>query len=111
MKYEDKIVMDVFEKYLFLKDMLVEFVNIIILVKENKNILKIVNNIKIVMCKDVRDKLNKIISSCVEIIYVNYLNVVGMGISDVRFEGDKMFEELCIVVYCLDKILILYGEK
>lgn len=97
LKYEDKTAMDVFEKHPLLKDTLVEFVNITTLAKENKNIPKTVNNTKIAMSKDVRDKLNKIISSRAEIIYANYSNVVGMGISDVRFEGDKMFEEPCIV--------------
>lgn len=111
LKYEDKTAMDVFEKHPLLKDTLVEFVNITTLAKENKNIPKTVNNTKIAMSKDVRDKLNKIISSRAEIIYANYSNVVGMGISDVRFEGDKMFEEPCIVVHCLDKTLIPYGEK
>lgn len=111
LRYEDKTAMTVFQNLPHPKDTVVEFVNITTLAKENKSMPKTVNNTKTAMCKDVRDKLNKIISSRAEIIFANYSNVVGMGISDVRFEGDKMFEEPCIVVHCLDKTLIPYGEK
>lgn len=111
LRYEDKTAMTVFQNLPHPKDTVVEFVNITTLAKENKSMPKTVNNTKTAMCKDVRDKLNKIISSRAEIIFANYSNVVGMGVSDVRFEGDKMFEEPCIVVHCLDKTLIPYGEK
>lgn len=55
--------------------------------------------------------LKKIIFECGEKIYVRYLNVIGIGISVVRCEGDGIYEILCIVFYCLDKIFILFGEK
>lgn len=88
LRYEDKTAMTVFQNLPHPKDTVVEFVNITTLAKENKSMPKTVNNTKTAMCKDVRDKLNKIISSRAEIIFANYSNVVGMGISDVRFEGD-----------------------
>lgn len=110
LRYEDKPAMTFFQNLPLPKDTLVEFVNITTLAKENKNMSDTVN-CRTAMCKDIRDKLNKIISNRAENLYANHSNVVGLGISDVRFEGDKMFEEPCIVVHCLDKSLIPYGEK
>lgn len=34
-----------------------------------------------------------------------------MKISNVRCVGDIIKDELCIVLYCLDKILIFFGEN
>lgn len=34
----------------------------------------------------------------------------GFGVSNVKYEEDNFIEGFCIVVYCLDKDLILYGE-
>lgn len=43
--------------------------------------------------------------------YVNYLNVIGFGISNVRYVVGNIIYEFCIVIYCLDKLIILYGEN
>lgn len=40
-----------------------------------------------------------------------YTNVVGLGINNVRFIGDNIISQPCIVIYCLDKSIIPYGEN
>lgn len=37
--------------------------------------------------------------------------IVGIGISNVRCINGNFIWELCIVIYCLDKLIILFGEK
>lgn len=44
-------------------------------------------------------------------IYAQYSNVIGIGISQVRCVGDMIINEPCIVLYCLDKTIIPFGEK
>uniref|UniRef100_A0A8W8NLM9 Uncharacterized protein n=1 Tax=Magallana gigas TaxID=29159 RepID=A0A8W8NLM9_MAGGI len=44
-------------------------------------------------------------------IYAQYSNVIGIGISQVRCVGDMIINEPCIVLYCLDKNIIPFGEK
>lgn len=44
-------------------------------------------------------------------IYAQYSNVIGIGISQVRCVGDMIQNEPCIVLYCLDKTIIPFGEK
>lgn len=56
-------------------------------------------------------ELKKIIQEYGEKIYVRYLNVVGLKISNVRCVGGIKKDELCIVLYCLDKILLFFGEN
>lgn len=63
------------------------------------------------MFDDIRFELNNIINSEVEKIYVNYLIVFGFGVDNVRYDGKELVSEFCIVIYCLDKFLLLYGEK
>lgn len=55
--------------------------------------------------------LSDIIYSYVEWLYVNYLIIVGIGISNVRFLYGNIIYMFCIVIYCLDKLIILFGEK
>lgn len=61
--------------------------------------------------RSTRLTLKKIISERGEQIYARYSNVIGIGISAVRREGDGIHETPCIVFYCLDKTLIPFGEK
>lgn len=55
-------------------------------------------------------QLKKIIEDNGEKIYARYSNVVGLQISNVRCVGGIKKEEPCIVLYCLDKTIIPYGE-
>lgn len=56
-------------------------------------------------------KLGQVIQEHGEKIYARYSNVVGIGVSQVRRVGNTIKEEPCIVLYCLDKTLIPYGES
>lgn len=57
------------------------------------------------------NQLNEIIEDQGEKIFARHSNVVGLQISNVRCVGDLKKEEPCIVLYCLDKTLIPFGEK
>lgn len=63
------------------------------------------------MDKLTRTKLKKVIHEYGEKIYALYSNVVGMGISKVRCVDNEIQEQPCIVLYCLDKTIIPFGEK
>lgn len=56
-------------------------------------------------------ELKKIIQEHGEKIYARYSNVVGLKISNVRCVGDITKDEPCIVLYCLDKTLVPFGEN
>lgn len=56
-------------------------------------------------------KLGKTIQEQGDKIYAKYSNVVGIGISPVRSINNKILEQPCIVLYCLDKAIIPFGEK
>lgn len=56
-------------------------------------------------------KLEKVIERNEENIFESYLIVIGFGISSVWCNGKKILLEFCIVVYCLDKNIVLFGEK
>lgn len=56
-------------------------------------------------------KLGQIIQKHCDRIYASYSNVIGIGISQVRCDGTTIKNEPCIVLYCLDKSLIPFGEK
>lgn len=58
--------------------------------------------------KNVWEMLSKIIKNQGERIYVKYLSVVGFGIGNMDCNGQIMF---CIIIYCLDKDLVLFGEE
>lgn len=44
-------------------------------------------------------------------MYSRYLNIIGIGISNVRCDGEIVLKEFCIVLYCLDKYIVLFGEE
>lgn len=56
-------------------------------------------------------KLGQIIQKHCDRIHASYSNVIGIGISQVRFDGETIKKEPCIVLYCLDKSIIPFGEK
>lgn len=55
--------------------------------------------------------LGEIIHEKGEQIYARYSNVIGIGVSPVRCVGCEILEQPCIVLYCLDKSIVPYGEK
>lgn len=56
-------------------------------------------------------KIGQIIQRHSDRIHASYSNVVGIGMSQVRCVGDTIVREPCIVLYCLDKSIIPFGEK
>lgn len=44
-------------------------------------------------------------------LYANHSNVIGLGMSNVRSIAGTIREEPCIVIYCLDKSIIPFGEN
>lgn len=58
-----------------------------------------------------RKQLKLIIQEHRKKIYALFSNVVGLRIGKARQVGDLIQEEPCIVLYCLDKSLIPFGEK
>lgn len=66
---------------------------------------------EIPLSDDIRSELNNIINSEAEKIYANYSIVSGLGVDNVRYDGKESVSEPCIVIYCLDKFLLPYGEK
>lgn len=56
-------------------------------------------------------QLGQVIQEHGEKIYAKYSTVVGIGVSQVRRIGKIIQEEPCIVLYCLDKTLIPFGES
>lgn len=91
-----------------------EFVNV---AENSKEISKEVEKINLhekkapAFKKSAIKKLGEIIQEHGEKIYARYSNVIGIGISQVKHFGSKIQEQPCIVLYCLDKTLIPFGEK
>lgn len=63
-----------------------------------------------VLPNDIRNKLSEIINRQAEKIYAKHTTVTGIGVSNVRYEGDTLISDPCIVIYCLDALLLPYGE-
>lgn len=57
----------------------------------------------------VQQALGEYIDSNAEKIYAKYSNVIGIDVSNVLTRDNK--ETPCIVLYCLDKTIIPFGEK
>lgn len=60
--------------------------------------------------KETREKMNKVIRRHTEILFANHSSIIGIKKSNVRSHHDKMRNEFCIVLLCLDKSIIPYGE-
>lgn len=58
-----------------------------------------------------KKSLYEVIQTHGEKIYACYSNVIGIGISPVRCEGETIKNEPCIVLFCLDKNFIPFGES
>lgn len=60
---------------------------------------------------DEKNILNEIVNTEGEKIYAKYSQVIRMGISSVYRRNQQSINKPCIVLYCLDKTLIPFGEK
>lgn len=58
-----------------------------------------------------RKQLKQIIQEYGDKIYARHSNVVGIRIGKARRVGDTIQEQPCLVLYCLDKFLVPFGEK
>lgn len=58
-----------------------------------------------------RIEMKKVIQEHGKKIFAKHSNVVGMCISNIRCVSDWTLPEPCIVLYCLDKTLIPFGEE
>lgn len=63
------------------------------------------------MNEEHRLKLEEVLEKNEENIFESYSAVIGLGISSVRCDGKNIRPEPCIVVYCLDKNIVPFGEK
>lgn len=94
-------------------DLRFEFVN---LAKKSREIKKKNEELQMLERKasgieeSTRIKMKKVIQEHGEKIFAKYSNVVGMCISNIRFVNDYTLVAPCIVLYCLDKTLIPFGE-
>lgn len=97
----------------FSKDIQFEFVN----VEKSKDRNKEVEQLRILERKapavdtSTRKLLKQIIQDHGKKIYALFSNVVGIQIGKARRVGNFIQEEPCIILYCLDKCLIPFGEK
>lgn len=97
----------------FSKDIQFEFVN----VEKSKDRNKEVEQLRILERKapaadtSTRKQLKQIIQDHGKKIYALFSNVVGIQIGKARRVGNLIQKEPCIILYCLDKCLIPFGEK
>lgn len=94
------------------RDTIFEFVNVNKLkqsqtvdeIKETERKPRSVDNSK-------RKELLQIIRKNRKKIFARHSNVIGIRIGNVRQKRDLIEEQTCIILYCLDKTLIPFGEK
>lgn len=95
-------------------DTICEFVNIKDQLKKNQKEAKEIQDYERrgnEFSLQTKQNLNQIVNVEAEKIYAKYSNVVRIGISGVLHENQKLIYKPCIVLYCLDKNLIPFGEK
>lgn len=98
----------------FKDNLRIKFVIIVDKIKEmldEMNKIRYMEDISFLVLELERNCLSNIIYSYVECLYVNYLIIVGIGISNVRFIDGIIIDMFCIVIYCLDRLIKLFGEK
>lgn len=61
--------------------------------------------------KEARQRVNEVIKRTSEKVFANHSNIIGIEISNVRSENNKMLHELCIALLCLDESIVPYGES
>lgn len=59
----------------------------------------------------IKNNASQVINNQARYLYANHSNVIGLGISNVRYVAGNIIHEPCIVIYCLDKSIIPYGEN
>lgn len=64
-----------------------------------------------VIDESTRSKIQEVIDDAKRAIFANHSTVIGIRISNVRNKGESIIEEPCIVLYCLDKHIVPFGEK
>lgn len=80
-------------------------------IMQNVNEIRKLENNNSVFDPSTKTSLKKTIQGHEDKIYARYSAVIGIGFSQVRSVGKTMQIEPCIVLYCLDKTLIPFGEK
>lgn len=60
--------------------------------------------------KETREEMNKVIKRHAKFLFANHSSVIGIEISNVRWDNNKFVNELCIVLRCLDESILPYGE-
>lgn len=60
---------------------------------------------------EARQKVNTVINRHAEQVFANHSGVIGIEISNVRSDNNRMINELCIVLFCLDESIRPYGES
>nr|XP_034322816.1 uncharacterized protein LOC117688713 [Crassostrea gigas] len=82
-----------------------------------KDILKNMENIEKLeqsgpeIDNETHEKMKEVIKRHAEQIFANHSSVIGIEISNVMSRHDKMRNELCIVLLCLDESILPYGES
>lgn len=95
------------------KDIQFEFVNVERSKDKNKEVeqLKVLERKAPAVDTSTRKQLKQIIQEQGKKIYALFSNVVGIRIGKPRRVGNSIEKKPCIVLYCLDKSLIPFGEK
>lgn len=113
-KEEEKAKAD-FKKAVFIsEEMHIEFVN---LDKRSKEILKEREEIQKhekkarVIGESKRLQIKKVIKKNKRIILKQHSNILCITSSNVRYDGKTFSTEPCIVLYCLDKNIVPFGEE
>lgn len=90
-----------------------EFVNVERSKGENKEVEELKQRERKAPAVDnsTRKQLKQIIQDNGDKIYARHSNVVGIRIGKARRVGDTIQEHPCLVLYCLDKFLVPFGEK
>ena len=91
------------------EDTVIEFINVAEMFKNIEEERKKDTEMFAIDC-DTRKKMSSTIKTEGKKLMVKYSNIVGLGIGKCQFEENE-FSEPCIVLYCLDKALIPYGEQ
>lgn len=58
-----------------------------------------------------KTKLEEVITRNENQLYQSYSNIIGIGMSNVRCDENTFVKEPCIVLYCLDKDIVPFGEE
>ncbi|XP_062580723.1 uncharacterized protein LOC134242635 [Saccostrea cucullata] len=91
------------------KDAKFEFVNVALLADSRNTALNKGRSYHI--AEDEENHINNIIREERGKLFAKYSNVIAIGMSSVKYCGDRVVHEPCISIYCLDANLIPFGEE